>query len=87
MPTPTDPDWHYIEAATTAIKDATPLRELYIALYDTEPDRQALQQFRNRLNANRSNPGAGMLGRCLAQLPQLHDMTVKEFFGLDQTGD
>lgn len=74
----------YIEAATTAIKTAIPLRQLYIAIHGINPSRQDLQQFANRLNPSRSNPGADMLGICVAHTPALHDMTLAEFFGLDE---
>lgn len=74
----------YIEAATTAIKTEIPLRQLYIAIHETNPSRQDLQQFANRLNPSRSNPGADMLGLCVAHIPAMHDMTLAEFFGLNE---
>lgn len=70
------------KAATDAIKSAIPMRELFAAIHGEEPSRQDLQRFANRLNPARSNPGADMLGLCVLHAPALHDMTLKEFFGI-----
>lgn len=74
---------HFIMAVTTAIKkDSTP-RELYRAIYGVEPDRIELQKFTNRLNPARSNPGTDLLGACVEHSKNLREMTLSEFFGLD----
>lgn len=83
MPNPTVEDRKYISAATAKIKSVRPLRELFIKIYNKDPTRQELQQFANRLNPARSNPGTEMLGLCLENLPELHQMTLKEFFDID----
>lgn len=70
----------YIEASVAAIKAAASLRDLYMAIYGHDPSRLELQQFRNRLNPTRSNPGADLLGLCIEHLPELHEMTLREFF-------
>jgi hypothetical protein len=75
----------YIEAAVEAIKGAGSLRELYIAIHDEDPSRLELQRFANRLNSARSNPGTDMLGLCIEHLPQLHEMTLGEFFGIKKS--
>lgn len=72
----------HIRAATEAIKHAGPLRDLYRSIHDREPTRQELQRFSNRLNPARANPGADMLGLCVAHLPELQSMTLGEFFGI-----
>jgi len=74
----------YVLAATEAIKRAGPLRALYIAIHGVEPNRTEYQRFSNRLNATRSNPTTDMLGLCIEHLPVLHDMTLGEFFGINQ---
>lgn len=68
--------------AMNRLKEAIPLRELYVRIYGVEPDRGQLQQFRNRLNPNRSNLTLEMLGTCISNLPELQDMTLGEFFGI-----
>ncbi len=83
MPRKTEVGGQFIEAATAAIKAAGPLRELYIAIHGHQPSKVELQRFINRLNPARSNPGTDMLGLCVQNLPELHDMTLKEFFGID----
>lgn len=83
MPKPIVDDRKYISAATAEIKRVGPLRELFIKIYKKEPTRDELQKFRNRLNPTRSNPGADMLGLCIENLPQLHHMTLKEFFKIE----
>jgi hypothetical protein len=82
MPKKTETGDQYIKAATDSIKTATNLRHLYVAIHGTEPNRQDLQRFSNRLNPARSNPGADMLGLCVLHIPALHGMTLKEFFGI-----
>ncbi|WP_286241191.1 hypothetical protein [Neptuniibacter halophilus] len=82
MPKKTEEGDQYKKAATEAIKNAIPLRQLYIAIHGQEPTRQDLQRFSNRLNPARSNPGADMLGLCVEHIPELHQLTLKEFFGL-----
>lgn len=77
----------YIKAALDAIKGATSLRDLYVAIHGVDPSRQEFQRFSNRLNPARSNPGADMLGLCIEHLPQLHNMSVGEFFGITDKGD
>jgi hypothetical protein len=87
MPKKTEAGEQYIRAATDAIKNAGSLRELYVAIHGTEPGRSELQRFANRLNPSRSNPGTDMLGVCVAHLPSLHDVTLKEFFGITENGE
>lgn len=72
----------FIKAATDAIKGAGPLRDLYASIHGTDPSRQELQRFANRLNPARSNPGVDMLGLCVQHLPALHEMTLQDFLGL-----
>lgn len=75
-------DQDYVRAAVNAIKGAGTLRSLYVAIYGCDPSRSELQQFANRFNSSRSNPGASILGLCVEHLPGLHDMTLAEFFGI-----
>ncbi|MBF6649154.1 hypothetical protein [Methylobacter sp. BlB1] len=87
MPKKTETGDQYIKAATDVIKGAGSLRDLYIAIHGNEPSRQELQRFSNRLNPARSNPGADMLGLCVKHLPCLHDMTLRDFFGIRMDAD
>lgn len=75
---------HFIMAVTDAIKKDSAPRELYRAIYGTEPDRIDLQKFTNRLNPARSNPGTDLLGACVEHSKNLSEMTLAEFFGLDK---
>ena len=81
----------FIKAATGAIRNAGPLRDLYKSVHGKEPTRIEFQRFFNRLNPSRSNPGADLLGLCVQNLPELHSMTLSVFFGLEEppaeTGD
>lgn len=72
----------YIAAAVRAIRGERTWPELYQVLHGTEPEGLQAQQLNNRLNPTRSNPGADMLGFCVERLPELHDMTLREFFGI-----
>ncbi|WP_459782162.1 hypothetical protein [Photobacterium sp. R1] len=74
----------YIVSATNAIKAQGPIKELYRAIYKVEGSKTEVQRLTNRLNPERSNPGADFLGLVIAHLPELHEMSVAEFFGLDQ---
>ena len=74
----------YVVAATEAIKSAGALRALYTAIHGTEPSRTEYQRFLNRLNPVRSKPSADMLGLCVEHSPSLHNMTLAEFFGIEQ---
>ncbi|WP_345860485.1 hypothetical protein [Shewanella algae] len=82
-----DGDHQYIKATTDSIKNAISLRQLYVAIHGNEPSRQELQRFSNRFNLARSNPGADMLGLCIRHIPALHEVTLKEFFGLAGEAD
>lgn len=86
MPKKTEAGDQYIKAATDAIKSAGSLRQLYIAIHGNDPTRQELQRFSNRLNPGRSNPGTDMLGLCIQHLPSLHEVTLREFFGIGEDG-
>lgn len=83
MPKPLANEKRYISAATTKIKNSGSLRELFFKIHKYEPTREELQQLRNRLNPKRSNPGTDLLGLCIENLPQLHHMTLKEFFDIE----
>lgn len=76
-------DRQYVIAVTEAIKQHTTMRKLYVSIHGSEPDTNELQRFSNRLNPTRSNPSADMLGLCVANIPELHEMTLREFFGID----
>lgn len=82
MPKKTEAGDDYIRAATAAIKAAGPLRQLYRSIHGRDPTRLEMQRFANRLNPVRSNPGADLLGLCVAHLPALHDVTLAEFFSI-----
>lgn len=86
MPKKTEVGEQYIKAATDSIKSAGSLRALYTAIHGADPTKQELKRFSNRLNAERSNPGADMLGVCIEHLPSLHEKTLKEFFGIQGEG-
>lgn len=75
---------HYIMSATESLKSVASPRELYNALYGNDPSIIELQRFRNRINGRRSNPGADLLGQCVEVLPELHNMTLAEFFGIHE---
>lgn len=72
----------YIEAATRAIRGDRTWGELYRALHGADPQGLQAQLLNNRLNPSRSNPSADMLGFCVERLPELHHMTLGEFFGI-----
>lgn len=83
MPKKLEASDQYKQAAMAAIKNAMPLRQLYTSIHGQEPTRAELQRLANRLNAARSNPGTDMLGLCVQHIPELHNVTLKEFFGID----
>lgn len=80
----TEREQHYILSATNKIKSVALPRDIYIALYGSDPTILQLQMFRNRINGYRSNPSAALLGRCVEALPELHDVTLSEFFGINK---
>lgn len=72
----------YIAAAARAIRGGRSWAELYQELHGVPPEGLQAQQLNNRLNPSRSNPGADMLGFCVERLPELHNMTLGDFFGI-----
>ncbi|MBH9739983.1 hypothetical protein CJ419_09595 [Vibrio navarrensis] len=85
MPKEFDSAKRYIKAATDNIKSQGTVKELYKAIHGREGDKYEIQILTNRLNANRSNPGADILGLCVENLPELHDMKLSEFFGIEKS--
>ncbi|MGI2049921.1 hypothetical protein [Shewanella oncorhynchi] len=73
----------YSKAALDQIKEAKKPRDLYKLLNDgNEPNKEQLQAFRNRLNANRAVPSLEFVGECVNAIPSLHNVTLREFFDL-----
>ncbi|OUL59278.1 hypothetical protein [Pseudoalteromonas ulvae] len=60
-------------------------KDLFAKVYGREGTPSEVQTFVNRLNPNRSNPGADIIGELVERLPHLHDVTLAEFFGLDKS--
>lgn len=77
----------YKQAAMNKIKEAIAPRDLFVRIYGRDPDRGELQQFRNRLNPNRSNLSMDMLGICIENIPELQNVTLAELFGLKGAKD
>lgn len=74
----------YSTAALDKIKKSKKLRDLYKLLNDgEEPSIEQLQILRNRLNVNRAIPSIEFVGECVNAIPSLHDVTLKEFFDLN----
>jgi len=73
----------HINAVTTNIKEAMDVKDLYFLIYGKEPEKNELQTFTNRLNPARSNPGTEFLGLCIEHIPELHNMTLAQFFGIE----
>lgn len=76
-------DKYFAHAVLDAIKSTVTARELYVRLHGCEPTRQELQQLVNRLNPARSNPSAEALGEWLSVIPELHSVTLGDFFKMN----
>jgi len=89
MPKKIEAGDRYRLEAMTKIQESSDTRALYIAIHggDPAPTRDDLQRFRNRLNPARSNPGLDMVGLCIQHLPELQNMTLADFFGIDTEGN
>jgi len=74
----------YIKAALETIKSNVDLSELYIGIHGHPPsDRTEYYRFRNRFILGRSNPGCDLLGLCVENSPALQEMTLKNFFMIE----
>jgi len=82
MPKQNEDGQQYKLAALENIKKTIEPRRLYQDIHGEDPERKELQRFLNRLNPNRSNPGADILGLCVEHTKKLHTMTLAEFFGI-----
>jgi len=59
-------------------------RDLFKQLYDREPTSQSeLNAFTNRIRVGRGNPGLDFLGLFVEKYPELRDMTLGEFLGIN----
>lgn len=85
MPKKIEEAHHFIEAVTLNIKSTIEFKDLYFKMHGVKGSKAEVQQLANRLNANRSNPGADFIGLCVEQIPELHNMTIAEFFGIDSS--
>jgi hypothetical protein len=55
---------------------------LFAKVYGRDGSKQEVQAFINRLNPNRANPGQDIAGKIVEVRPELHDMTLAEFFDI-----
>lgn len=72
----------YAEIACETLKGNLKGKELYKIVHDREGTPSEVQTFMNRLNANRSNPGADIIGQMVERLPHLQNMSLAEFFNI-----
>lgn len=73
----------HIKAALDSILDAVELPVLYERIHGHLPDPMEEKRFYNRFRAARSNPGVGFIGVCIANCPEIQDVTLSEFFRID----
>lgn len=71
---------HHSVAACESLKGNYSGKELFRAVYGREGTASEVQTLVNRLNPNRSNPGADIIGELTEKLPHLKSMTLSEFF-------
>ncbi|MBO9492191.1 hypothetical protein J7384_17655 [Endozoicomonas sp. G2_1] len=75
---------HHSKAACKSIKGQLKGKELFRLVYGREGSDDEVQGLLNRLNHKRANPGVDFVGELVVKLPHLHDMTLAEFFGIEQ---
>lgn len=73
---------HYSIAACQNIKGESTGKELFKILHGREGEAKEVQALVNRINENRGNPGADFIGFCVEKMPELHDITLAEFFNI-----
>lgn len=57
-------------------------KELFKQLYSREGNKKEVQALVNRINENRGNPGADFIGFCVEKMPELHNVTLADFFNI-----
>lgn len=72
----------YVRNGLRTITKHINYQSLYVAIHGDRPTRQQLQRFRNRFAEGRGNPGCDMLGLIAQHVPELRDMTLGEFLGV-----
>lgn len=70
----------YAAIACEALKGSLKGKELFKIVHGREGSASEVQTFINRLNANRSNPGADIIGQMVEKIPSLQGLTMAEFF-------
>lgn len=73
---------HYSEIACKKLKGKRSGKELFKKLYGREGEAKEVQALVNRINASRGNPGADFIGFCVEKMPELHNVTLAEFFNI-----
>jgi hypothetical protein len=76
---------HFIEHACQQIKSIDKAKALYLKVYGVEGNKDEVQAFINRLNANRANPGLDFVGWLVERLPELQEQTLGDFFGIKKS--
>lgn len=90
MPAPIDDAKRlkYKHAVTQKLKKACEgsigYKELYRKIHGIEPTKLELIRFKNRFYPNRSNPNSEFIGFCIEHLPSLQNVTLSEFFDIDE---
>lgn len=64
------------------IKSEITVRDLHVALYGRNGTRVELQTLRNRLNTSRGVPNFEFIAECIAVIPSLHDISVRDLIGI-----
>lgn len=78
-----EPNTFSVRACET-LKSGITGAELYRRIYGKDGTKKDIQVLINRLNPNRSNPGQDITGRIIEVRPELHDMTLADFFGIEK---
>lgn len=73
---------HYSIIACQKVKGDRSGKELFKQLYGREGEAKEVQALVNRINENRGNPGADFIGFCVEKMPELHNVTLAEFFNI-----
>ena len=73
----------HVDNAIKKIKTEIKTKDLYFKLYGVHGSKNQIQALSNRLNINRSNPGIDLIVLCIKNLPNLHDLTLSDFFKIE----
>ncbi len=90
MPKKTDTDRTHIEAGLNKLlglkQPGESDRDVFRKVFKREPKSQSeLNTFSNRLKLYRGNPGLDFIGKFAEAYPEIRDMTVGDFLGVQSS--